>query len=717
MNKKTNLCCNKEEHSHNCGCNHESCNKEEHSHECCNHEEHSHNCGCNKEEHNNGCCNHEEHSHNCGCNKEEHNNGCCNHEEHSHSCECNKEEHNNGCCNNIEHSHSCGCGCSHNNNNTLKRPIIVFVLTLIYMIISMYVKVDHYIDMLIYAVLYLFICKDILISVIKNIRKFNFLDELFLMAIASIGAFFIGEMFEGIMVIIFYTIGEYLEHKAIDDSYSNILKLTDLKQDVAHKKVMEEFIDVKSSELLVGDVILVKSGEKIPVDGMVVSGSTYLDMKSLTGEAMLEEVSEKDSVISGSINTSSSIVIEVGKTLENSMVSKINNLIKDSLNNKSKSEKFITKFAKIYTPTIIALALLISLVLPLFDYSFKESIYKSLSFLLISCPCALVLSVPLTYFASIGNAAKNGILFKGANFLDTLNNVDVIFFDKTGTLTSDSLSISEVIKYDEQMDVLKYAASIAMHSNHVISKSLTTYYLDDKFNVSDVVEHKGMGVTGIINLKEVSLGNIKLMQNLKIDIPCVYDKTAVYVTYDNKYIGCVLFTDTIKDDAYDVIKSLNKYDLHIISGDTKGSVSNVCNKLGIKNYKAQLLPDMKVKELEEQKNLNKTILFVGDGINDAPSLALADVSMVLYKDNNDLSKNASDIVIMNNDILKVVKTFAVASFNRKIVRQNIIGILLIKFLIMLLAVFTNVGVIIAILADVGVSLLAILNSLRALKHK
>ncbi len=561
---------------------------------------------------------------------------------------------------------------------------------------------------------------------LRNIRNGQIFDENFLMSVAAIGAFCIGECAEGAAVMIFYSVGEFFQDLAVDRSRKSISELMDIKPDYANRMTPDGEERVNPHQVHIGDIILVKPGERVPMDGVVFRGSSMLDKRALTGESVPQHVEQGSEVLSGSINLNGLLQIEVTKEFGDSTVSKILNLVENASANKSETEHFITKFARIYTPVVMLAAAAISLIPPLFsgfsDFSFW--LYKGLTFLVISCPCALVISIPLGFFGGIGGAARNGILMKGSNYLEGLHEVDTIVFDKTGTLTKGSFEVVDILPEQgfSQEEVLQYAAYCESASNHPIALSVCKAYQGEihKEQLSSYEEIAGHGVRILWNGRQVLAGNEKWMQQEGISFS-ESEEAAVYIAVDGVAAGRILIADRIKSDTADAIKQLKKCGIRqtvMLTGDSQRVAKAVGREAGIDEVRSDLLPQDKVallQQIMQQNHVGKTA-FVGDGINDAPVLKTADIGIAMGGVGSDAAIEASDIVLMTDEISKIVTAKKIAAKTRRIVMQNIIFALGMKGLILILTVFGIGNMWGAVFADVGVAFLAVFNSLRCLKR-
>ena len=573
-----------------------------------------------------------------------------------------------------------------------------------------------------FVVSYLVVGAEILFSAIKNLFKGKMLDENFLMSVATIGAFALQEYIEAIAVMFLYQVGELFEGLAVDKSKKRIKSLLMIKANTANLVTGDGEIVVDVSEVKAGSLIRVKPGEKIPLDGVVVQGSSYLNTSAITGESAEIFVCENSEVLSGSINGESVLLCKVLKEEEQSTVSKIVKMVENASAKKAKTEKFITKFSKIYTPIVVGLAVILAIVPPIFGEPFVKWLYTALVFLVVSCPCALVLSIPLGYFAGIGASARNGILVKGGNYLELLAKANAVVFDKTGTLTEGDFEISEIFANENssKQEVLELIAYAESFSNHKIAKSIVKAYQKD-INTAWVDLYKeiaGKGVCATLFGEECVVGNEELLRENNIDfIPAETDGTVVYLAKSGEFLGYIVIKDKIKEDSFDAVTNLQSLGLKTVmmTGDNSIVSQSVSQKLGIDEYYASLLPHQKVEKLEEVQKRNKTI-FVGDGINDAPALATSDVGVSMGGVGSDIAIETADVVLMTDQPSKLVSAIKIAKKTSRISIENIVFILLVKVVVMLLSILGISGMWLAIFADVGVCLLAVLNSLRALVH-
>ena len=610
----------------------------------------------------------------------------------------------------------------------MKKKAIKIIIALILYAISMVIKFENeWINNGIFIISYIIVGFEIVKKAIRNIFRGKVFDENFLMTVATIGAFGIGEYPEAVAVMLFYQVGELFQSYAVDKSRKSIASLMDIRPDFANLWQDGDIKKVDPDEVKIGDKIIVKPGEKIPLDGIILEGKTTLDTKALTGESSPREVVEGEEVLSGCINLNGVIKVEVKKEYGESTVSKILELVENASSKKSKSENFITKFAKYYTPIVVIIAVILAIVPPLIlgIETFSDWIYRALSFLVVSCPCALVISIPLSFFGGIGGASKMGILVKGSNYLEALSHAEIVVFDKTGTLTKGVFEVQKIepvqISKEELLEVVAYAEN---YSNHPISESIKQVY-ERKIKeneINDYQELSGLGITAKIKGKEVLVGNEKLMNTRKIEFEnCNEIGTILYVAIENKYAGYILISDTIKEDAKTTIHELKKNNIKqtvMLTGDRKKVGENVAEKLGMDKVYTDLLPADKVEKVEEllkAKSEKGKLVFVGDGINDSPVLTLADIGIAMGGLGADSAIEAADIVIMTDEPSKLIKAIKLSKKTMRIVRENIIFAIFVKIVVLVL---TAVGVSTmweAVFADVGVSIIAILNALRALR--
>lgn len=586
---------------------------------------------------------------------------------------------------------------------------------------------NELINNILYIIAYIIVGFEIIGKAIRNIFKGKVLDENFLMSIATIGAFLIGEFPEAVAVMLFYQIGELFQDYAVDKSRKSISNLMDIRPDFANVYRDGKVRKVNPSDVKIGEVIVIKPGEKIPLDGYVIEGKSSLDTKALTGESLPREVEKNSQILSGSININGVIKVKVTKEYSESTVSKILDLVENASNKKSKSENFITKFAKYYTPIVVITALFLAVIPPLViqDASFSDWVYRALSFLVVSCPCALVISIPLSFFSGIGGASKKGILIKGSNYLEALANTEIVVFDKTGTLTKGTFKVQQIHSVEiSKEELLRIAAYSENYSNHPISLSVKDAYNKeiDESKITKTKELAGMGVIAQIEGKDVIVGNEKLMTEENIAFTkCKEVGTILYVAINKKYVGYILIADEIKQDSIKAIKDLKKNNIKktvMLTGDKKEAGENVAKKLGLDMVYTELLPDGKVEKLEsllKEKSKNGKLAFVGDGINDAPVLALADIGIAMGGLGSDAAIEAADVVLMTDEPSKIVDAIKLSKKTLRIVKENIIFAIFVKVLILILSAFGLSTMWQAVFADVGVSIIAIINALRALR--
>ena len=577
---------------------------------------------------------------------------------------------------------------------------------------------------------YLIIGAEVLLNAIRNIVKGKVFDENFLMSIATIGAIAIGQYPEGVAVMLFYEIGELFQGYAVNKSRNSISDLMDIKAEYANLEKDNKIIKVSPEEVKIDDIIIIKPGERVPVDGIIISGDTSIDSSALTGESIPVNKKDGDEILAGCINRTSTIKVKVTSEFEDSTVARILELVQDASSRKAKTEKFITKFARYYTPIVVICAIILAVALPLITgQDFSKWIYRALIFLVVSCPCALVVSVPLGLFAGIGSASSKGILIKGGNYLESLKDVDTVVFDKTGTLTKGIFKVNKINNLDiSKSELLKYAAICESYSNHPIAKSIVEEYnISNNVDLSEIAieSHKEISGKGVIAKalgKTIIAGNEKLMQANNIDVP-KNDSigTIVYVAVDNEYKGNIIISDQIKDDTKDAIRKLKEIgikDIVMLTGDSKRVADSVAKEIGIDNVYSELLPDNKVEKIEELLNKENRgkVAFVGDGINDAPVLARADVGVAMGGIGSDAAIEAADVVLMKDEPSALVDAIKIGRKTNKILWQNIIFSLVIKILVLILATIGDANMWEAVFADVGVTLIAVLNSMRALRN-
>lgn len=690
-------------------------------------EKHSCECG-----HNN---NHSEHKHNQEC--------CCehNHEsEHEHHHEC-------GCGHNHEHSHACGCEGEEVDIKRLIAGVAVFLVAMVvFHIPGLFKSIDEItmdtIELVVFLLIYLLTAKEIVVNAIKNLFKGKALDEQFLMSIASLGAFFVGEYSEACAVMLFYLVGEAFQDYAVDKSRKSINELMDIRPDYANVIRKDGTIEkVNPESVKVGTVIMVKPGEKIPLDGVVIDGKSSLDTSALTGESLPREVEYNDNVISGSINLDGALTIKVTKIYGESTVSKILDLVENASGKKAKTEKFITRFAKVYTPIVVALALIIAIAPPCInvimfgaDISdfygvWNEWIYRALTFLVISCPCALVISVPLSFFAGIGAASTRGVLIKGSNYLEAMADCDTVVFDKTGTLTKGVFKVKEIKASVSDEEFLKTASVAELFSNHPIAKSIKEALksinadafeqIEKEGSNIEIEEVHGKGIKATYNGEVILAGNEKLMEAEGVPYESVVEPgTIMYVTKDGVYMGYALIADEVKENSKETIAQLKKLGVKntvMLTGDRKEIADSIATELGLDKVYSELLPADKVEHLEKLLDESKILAFVGDGVNDAPVLARADVGIAMGAMGSDAAIEAADLVLMDDNPQSIVKSMKLSRRTLKIAKQNIVFALAVKIAVLVLAALGIASMWAAVFADVGVCVIAIINAMRCSK--
>ena len=759
------------DHSHDehCSCGHEHHGHHEHDHHGHDHHEHKHDehCSCGHEhhdhhEHDHHGHGHHEHKHDehCSCGHEHHDHhghGHHDHHEHNHDehCSCGHDHHDHH-----GHDHS-GCGCEHHHGSS-KEMVVQFGISALFFAGGIFARIffdeagiqikNFYaaFSTVLFVIAWLTAGYKVLLTSVKNILKGQVFDENFLMSVATIGAFILGDWTEGAAVMLFYNLGEVVQHSAVEKSRRSIIDLMDLRPDFARlydSDSKEKLVDPASVKI--GSLVLVKAGEKIPLDGVIYEGSAELDTSSMTGESLPRTAEKGSPVLAGFVNLTGIITVKTTASLENTAASKMLELIESAQNRKARVERFITSFAKVYTPIVTIGAVLLSVLPPLLSAlifsspingweSFAPWISRGLVFLVISCPCAFVISVPLGYFGGIGGAAKRGILIKGADYIDALSKADAVVFDKTGTLTKGVLKVMALMPAEnvEKYEFLRLAALAEFNSHHPIAKAVQDCALVNlseevtktfpNAELTDYYEKAGKGISVNYKGKNLLAGkNSFISESIGKEIPLYGDEiggTQVYAAYDGEYIGCLILTDTLKNEAREAISDLNKLGLsrvEILTGDNEKSAKKIAEDLGIKNYTSMLLPHEKVSRFEEisdevkAKNKKASVIFVGDGINDAPVLARSDAGIAMGGIGSDAAIEAADVVLMNDNPRLVASAIRQARFTRKIVWQNIALAFGIKIGFLTLGALGLANLWAAVFADVGVALLAVFNSLRA----
>lgn len=611
-----------------------------------------------------------------------------------------------------------------------KRGIKIIISAILFVLALVIPFSNEWINNGLFIISYLVVGCEILKKAVRNIFRGKVFDENFLMVVATIGAFAIGEFPEAVAVMLFYQVGELFQSYAVDKSRKSIASLMDIRPDYANIEKDGKIEKVDPDEVKIGDIIIVKTGEKIPLDGVIIEGRSSLDTMALTGESVPRVVKTEDEVLSGCINKDGLLKIRVTKEFGESTVSKILDLVENASSKKSKSENFITKFAKYYTPTVVIIAVLLAFIPPIIlkDFStFSVWLYRALSFLVVSCPCALVISIPLSFFGGIGGASKMGILIKGSNYLEALANTEIVVFDKTGTLTEGIFEVQDIYAEGiEKDELLRIVAHAENYSNHPIAKSVKKAYnkeIDEKI-IKNPQELSGKGIWAKIDEKDILVGNEKLMLEEKIDFKkCDEVGTILYVAIDKKYVGYVLIADKIKQDSPKTIrelKAMNIKETVMLTGDKKEVGEYVAKKLNMDKVYTELLPDGKVEKVEEllkQKSENGKLVFVGDGINDAPVLTISDIGVAMGGLGSDAAIEAADIVIMTDETSKISKAINLSKKTMRIVRENIIFAIFVKIAVLVLTAFGASTMWEAVFADVGVSVIAIINALRMLNIK
>lgn len=617
-----------------------------------------------------------------------------------------------------------------NNNGFLgyvKDNLLLIIGAIVYVIALAYKSNENLLSFMLFGISYLIIGGEVILSAIKNILRGEIFDENFLMSIATIGAFFIGEYPEAVAVMLFYQIGEVFQGYAVNKSRKSISSLMDIRADYANVLRDGKEVKVSPEEVFIGESIIVKPGERVPLDGIILEGTSFIDTSALTGESVPREVTIGNEILSGSINNNGVLKVKVYKESRESTVARILELVENASNKKAPTEKFITKFAKVYTPIVVAIAVLVAIIPPIIikDATFSEWIYKALSILVVSCPCALVVSIPLGFFSGIGAASKKGILVKGGNYLEALKDSEVVVFDKTGSLTKGVFEVTEInAKNITKDELLEITAMGEIHSNHPIAVSIAKAYGKDinKDEIKDYKEISGHGIEVTIREDDVLLGNSKLMEMNNIN----YDNidsigTIVHVAINGEYKGNIVISDEIKENVKEALSELKDVGIKntiMLTGDNKNVADKVAKDIGIDEVYSELLPGDKVSKIEDilsKKNSKGKVLFVGDGINDAPVLARADIGVAMGGIGSDAAIEAADVVLMKDKIEEISEAIRVSRRTNKILWQNIIFSLGVKVIVMFLVVLGLTNMWAAVFADVGVTLIAVLNSMRIIR--
>ena len=608
-----------------------------------------------------------------------------------------------------------------------KKKEVIIVISAILFVIALLVKMNLTLQLILMLIAYILVGKDTVLGAIKNVEKGDFLDEKFLMTIATLGAILIGEYPEAVAVMLFYEVGELFQGYAINKSRKSIADMMDIKPEYANVIRNNKSQKVDPDEVQIGETIEIKPGERVPLDATVVKGESTLDTSALTGESVPVEVREGANILSGCININGLIIAEVTKEYFDSTVNKVLDLVENASAKKSKSERLITRFSKIYTPIVIGLAVLLAILPPIIsgEYNFRLWIFRALSFLVVSCPCAFVISVPLSFFSGIGAASRAGVLIKGGNYLEALSKVDTVVFDKTGTLTKGVFNVQKVVVLDKKIDEDKFISLVAAAesgSNHPISKSIQKYYNKeiDTNSINSIKEISGKGIEAIIDNRKILVGNEKLI-NIPKDISIDDIGTILYVEIDNKFAGYIVISDELKKDSKKTIKDLKDIGIKktiMLTGDLEKVSKKVGKDLGLDEVYTNLLPQDKVSKFEEiieNKKSKGNVVFVGDGINDAPVLARADVGIAMGAMGSDAAIEAADVVIMTDEPSKIVTAIKSSKKTMKIAMQNITLAFGIKAIVLILSALGIADMWMAVFADTGVTILAVLNSFRALK--
>ena len=608
-----------------------------------------------------------------------------------------------------------------------KKKEVIIIISAILFVITLFVKMNQTLQLILMLVAYILLGKDTVLKAIKNVEKGDFFDENFLMTVATLGAIMIGEYPEAVAVMLFYEVGELFQSYAINKSRKSIADMMDIKPEYANVIRDNKSQKIDPDEVQIGETIEIKPGERVPLDAIIIKGESTLDTSALTGESIPVEVREGATILSGCININALIIAKVTKEYFDSTVNKVLDLVENAASKKSTSERLITRFAKIYTPIVIGLAILLAILPPVIsgEYNFKLWIFRALSFLVVSCPCAFVISIPLSFFSGIGAASRAGVLIKGGNYLEALSKVDTVVLDKTGTLTKGVFNVQKVIVVDKNIKEDKFISLVAMAesgSNHPISKSIQKYYNKEinTNSINSIKEISGKGIEAVIDNKKILVGNEKLI-NVPKNISIDDIGTILYVEIDNKFTGYIIISDEIKKDSQKAIKGLKNMGIKktiMLTGDVEKVAKKVGEDLGIDEIYTNLLPQDKVSKFEEiikNKNSKGNIVFVGDGINDAPVLARADVGIAMGAMGSDAAIEAADVVIMTDEPSKIVTAIKSSKKTMKIAMQNIILAFGVKAIALILSALGITDMWMAVFADTGVTILAVLNSFRALK--
>ena len=676
---------------------------EEHHHH---HHDHGHGCGCGHDHH--------DHGHECGCghhHEEGHECGCGHHHEHEHECECGHHH---------EHDHECGCGHHHDHGKQdgEKRELILGVLAfgVALAVQALGFGIGAALG---FVAAYWILGRDVLKTAVRNLTKGHVMDENFLMSLATVGAFFIGEFPEAAGVMLFYRVGEYFEHKAVERSRSQIMAAVDLRPEVVQLVDGGEVREIPAEDAEVGDMLLVRPGDRIPLDGIVIDGESRIDTAPITGEPVPVRVVAGDGVTSGCVNTVGQLTIRVEKVLEESMVTRILDSVENAAASKPKFEKFITRFARVYTPVVVGIAAATALIPSLMTGDWGYWVYTALSFLVMSCPCALVLSVPLAFFAGIGAGSKKGILFKDGQSMEALSKVKAVVMDKTGTLTKGDFKVQSIVG---GMPLLQLCASCEQSSTHPIAVSIVAAAKEQKLELMQpekLLELPGKGIHAVLQGNDILCGNGKLLQERGVDFTEMKDPgSVVYVAVNGQYQGCLVINDTLKPGAEVAVRQLRENGITtvMLTGDAENAAKAVAGLVGIREVHAGLLPQQKLEHLQAIRQEKGGVMFVGDGINDAPVLAGADVGAAMGS-GADAAIEAADVVFMTSDVEAVPQALAIAGETSKIAWQNVVFALAVKAIVMVLGLMGHASMWLAVFADSGVAMLCVLNSIRLLYQK
>ena len=715
------------DHDHECGCG----GHHDHDHECgCGgHHDHDHECGCgghHDHDHECGCGGHHDHDHECSCgghHDHDHECSCGGHHDHDHECSCgghHDHDHECSCGGHHDHDHecSCGCGCSCGHDHAESDGGWQLVAGAVLFLAALLIRKDALV-LAVSIAAYLLLGRNVIRQAVKNLTKGHVMDENFLMAVASIGAFFIGSYTEAVGVMLFYRVGEYFEHRAVERSRSQIMEAVDLRPEVVQLVEGEEVRQIPAEEAMVGDLLLVRPGDRIPLDGTVVSGESRIDTAPITGEAVPVRAAVGDGVISGCVNTVGQLIIRVDKPLEESMVTRILDSVENAAASKPKVERFITRFARVYTPVVVAIAAATAVIPSLITGDWGYWVYTALTFLVMSCPCALVLSVPLAFFAGIGAGSKQGILFKGGQVMEAMKDVKAVVLDKTGTLTRGDFKVQKIVG---GMQLLQLCASCEKHSTHPIAMSIVEAAAANKlelYPVEELEELPGMGIRARYQGSRILCGNEKLLREHGVAFDSMEGGgTQVLVACDDRFLGMLVIDDTLKGDAESAVRGLKTMgtEVAMLTGDGESAAKAVAGKVGIRHVHAGLLPQQKLEHLQLIRSELGKVMFVGDGINDAPVLAGADVGAAMGS-GADAAIEAADVVFMTSDMEAVPKALAIAAETGKVAWQNVVFALGVKLIVMILGLCGFASMWLAVFADSGVAMLCVLNSIRVLYKK